>query len=274
MGPLPRGQFGMRYILALIDVFSKYIKLYAIRRATTEAIINKITKDYIPTYGPVKKILTDNGTQFTSSKWTTRLNQLGIKTTFTTTYHPESNPVERANREIGRILRAYCSHKHTSWVKWIDNIEYYLNNTTHHSTGFTPNQIMTGQANPLPIDKFIVMPENENQRNATVIIELARKRLQTRAEKRNAIRDKNKKFPVYKSGQQVLVKEHRLSSAGDNEIHKFFLLYRGPYTISQARENNTVVVEDGQGQQTTHNVKNVKLYIPPDPGKRLEMTYQ
>jgi len=43
MGPLPKGQFGARYILAIIDIFAKYIKLYALRRATTEIILKKIT---------------------------------------------------------------------------------------------------------------------------------------------------------------------------------------------------------------------------------------
>lgn len=66
----------------------------------------------------------------------------------------------------------------------------------------------------------------------------------------------------------MLVKEHRLSSAEDKTIHKFFFLYHGPYTISEVRENNTVVVEAEPGKTRTHNMKNIKLYIPSDPGER------
>lgn len=40
MGPLPRGQLGMKYILALVDTSSKYIKIYALKKATTHAILN------------------------------------------------------------------------------------------------------------------------------------------------------------------------------------------------------------------------------------------
>lgn len=104
MGPLYRGQLGMKYILALVDIFSKHVKLYAIRRANTDTILNKVIHAYLPKDGLIKKILTDNGTQFTSNKWTEQLQARGIKTSFTTVYHPESNPVERVNREIGRIL--------------------------------------------------------------------------------------------------------------------------------------------------------------------------
>jgi len=74
MGPLSKGQFGAKYILAIIDIFSKYIKLYALRRATTETILKRITKDYIPRYGLVKQILTDNCIQFNNAKWYEQLN--------------------------------------------------------------------------------------------------------------------------------------------------------------------------------------------------------
>lgn len=47
----------------------------------------------------------DNGTQFTSKRWIEKLNEMGIQTKYTSKYHPQSNPVERYNREIGRILR-------------------------------------------------------------------------------------------------------------------------------------------------------------------------
>jgi len=60
MGPLPSGQLEMRYILAMLDTFSKHIKLYALRRATTDIILKKITEDYLPQYGPIHRILTDN----------------------------------------------------------------------------------------------------------------------------------------------------------------------------------------------------------------------
>jgi len=42
-------------------------------------------------------------------------------------------------------------------AKWLDNIEYWLNNTTHQSTGFTPTQIMTDKIQPLQLDKFLTL---------------------------------------------------------------------------------------------------------------------
>lgn len=119
IGPLPTGQLGAKYLLVMLDVFAKYIQIYTIRKATANSILSKIEKHYIPACGKFKKILTDNGTYFHSKQWTERLNSLRIKVLRTTTYYPEGNPVERANREIGRMLRIYCHSKHTKWVSYI-----------------------------------------------------------------------------------------------------------------------------------------------------------
>lgn len=73
MGPLPKGQGGIQYILVLIDTFSKFCKIYAIKKATTSVILKRILKDYIPSVGAIQNILTDRGTQFTNKKWNQKL---------------------------------------------------------------------------------------------------------------------------------------------------------------------------------------------------------
>jgi len=201
----------MKYILAIIDIFSKYVKLYAIRRATMDIILRKITGDYIPKYGSVKQKLTDNGTQFRNDKWTKQLQAARIRVIFTTTYHPEGNPVERTNREIGRILRTYCHSTHAGWVKWVNTIEFWLNHTTHESTGYTPQQIMFGNRHILTIDKLLDFPEKQEESTEKITCHLIKSRLEKKAAARNKSKDKNKKFITYQPGQQVLVKEHRLS---------------------------------------------------------------
>jgi len=263
MGPLPRGQGGCKYILALLDVFSKYIKLYPLKRATTDTIIRRIVTDYIPKIGTFQKVLTDNGTQFTSHRWTKIMTGLNIKIIHTTVYHPESNPVERANREIGRILRTYCHNQHTNWLRWLDNIEFWINNTTHMTTGYTPNYIMFGKENPLSITKLVKFPEPDHKTLKPDVVQIVMKKIQRKAEIRNQHKDRDKTFPQYQVGDKVLIKEHRLSSAEDQETHKLFLLYHGPYSIIEAHDNNTVSVIDNQGSIRKHNYKNLRKYYEP-----------
>jgi len=271
MGPLPRGQGGCRYILAILDLFSKYVKLYPLKRATTDAIIKRIVTDYIPTIGLFQKILTDNGTQFTSQKWNRVMEGLKLKSVHTTGYHPESNPVERTNREIGRLLRTYCHKQHTNWLSWLDNIEFWINHTTHSSTGYTPQYTLFGRNTPLSITKLVVFPTYEAAPicfatdPAPDIIQIVMRKTQKQAQLRNKYKDKDKVFPKYEVGMKILVKEHRLSSAEDHETHKLFLLYHGPYQIYEVHENNTVTVRNQVGTQRTYNLKNIKRYHEAEP---------
>ena len=68
-GQLPVGHGGVQYILVCLDVFSKHIKLYPLRAATTKACLNKLTTDYFPHVIKPSCILSDHGTQFTSPMW-------------------------------------------------------------------------------------------------------------------------------------------------------------------------------------------------------------
>jgi len=120
--------------------------------------------------------------------------------------------------------------------------------------------------NPLSLERLIRFPEDKKIDKTTVMIQLAHRRMKRMMEQRNKNLNKGNKFHTYSVHQQVLVKEHRLSTAEDYEIKKLFLLYRGPYTVQEVRPNNTLVVLKIDGKLTTHNMKYVKPYVPPDPG--------
>jgi transposase InsO family protein len=77
-GALPTGRGGVKYILVVVDVFSKYITLYALKAATRKACLSKIIGHYIANVVKPRKILSDNGTQFSSPGWKKGLSAQGI----------------------------------------------------------------------------------------------------------------------------------------------------------------------------------------------------
>ena len=111
--PFPRsgGRHRYKYLIIIMDHFTKFIKLYPVNRATTLKILGVITELHIPEIGKPSSIITDHGTQFKGKRWRDTLLSLGIKTYKTSVYHPSSNPAERVLREVGRILRTYCHHQ-------------------------------------------------------------------------------------------------------------------------------------------------------------------
>ena len=60
-GPIPKSIAGVQYIFVLIDAFSKYVRLYPVKRATTRIILSKLENDYFKHTGKPSEILVDNG---------------------------------------------------------------------------------------------------------------------------------------------------------------------------------------------------------------------
>lgn len=55
-GPLPKSCGGMEYIFVVLDVFSKYVRLYPIKRETTDVILRKLLDSYFPEVGRPNRI--------------------------------------------------------------------------------------------------------------------------------------------------------------------------------------------------------------------------
>jgi len=70
------GRFGFRYMFVCSDVFSKFVKLYPLKTATTKACLNKIVNDYVASVTRPKCILNDNGTQFANKNWKNKLAEI------------------------------------------------------------------------------------------------------------------------------------------------------------------------------------------------------
>ncbi|GBM66972.1 hypothetical protein AVEN_208110-1 [Araneus ventricosus] len=51
----------------------------------------------------------DQGTSFISELTKEFFERFGVRVVHSSTYHPQSNPVERFHRTLGRILRVLCS---------------------------------------------------------------------------------------------------------------------------------------------------------------------
>lgn len=65
--PLPVSRAGVMYVFVVLDSFSKYVKLYPLKRATTNSSLQGICKNYLQDVGKPEGILSDHGTQFTAA---------------------------------------------------------------------------------------------------------------------------------------------------------------------------------------------------------------
>lgn len=112
-GPLPQSPRGNKYIIVAMDQFSKLTKLYPIKNQKLDSIMDCLQMGYFSEIGIPNEILTDNGGQFITDRWQEFAMQMGFSVRKTSPYNPQSNPVERVMRELGRIIRAYAHERQT-----------------------------------------------------------------------------------------------------------------------------------------------------------------
>lgn len=141
-------------MLVAVDIFSKFIKLFPMKNANAKAALNRIEKELRPMM-PIKCILSDHGSQFTSKRWVKRLEELNIIPSLALIRHASSNPAKRYMNEIVRMLRTYCWGNQGAWAKIITDIEETLNNIPYSSTGYAPIVVLTGQKPSQLLDPII-----------------------------------------------------------------------------------------------------------------------
>ena len=69
VGPLPRTQKGERFILSVMDCFSRYLILIPMKNHTAETVSRSLYERVIAYFGVPENILSDRGAEFTGKIW-------------------------------------------------------------------------------------------------------------------------------------------------------------------------------------------------------------
>ncbi len=154
---------GKRFIFTARDCFSKWLEATAVKSATAEAAISFLVNDVFRRFGIPETIHSDNGSHFTSRMMGQVATSLGIRTTRTPIYHPASNPVERAHRDLNNMIRAIGVETGQDWVTCLPAALMAMNTNVHVGTKFSPFQLLFGRDPPLPIEISFAKPEERKE---------------------------------------------------------------------------------------------------------------
>ena len=148
VGPLPESQEGYKYVVSLMDQFSRHVTFIPIKNMTSDTIAEAIVNNYILIYGPMQILITDNAANLNSEVMKKIENLLGIKKLNTTIYYPQSNNIERIHGTLKNFLRAYLDSL-GEINKWPELLKFfaYNYNTNTNVTGYTPYYIVFGEEN-------------------------------------------------------------------------------------------------------------------------------
>ncbi|KAJ8875902.1 hypothetical protein PR048_023809 [Dryococelus australis] len=193
---LPQSVSGTEYVLVLLDVFTKYVELFA---------------------NP-KTVLTDKGTQFTSEVLLTGLAKIGIKPASISVRHSQSNLSKRFMRELARVLRILCHSKQQIWRNYLPAVEYLHNNVVHVSIGQMPSEVLKGTASRLPFHCLAYKPLDNYNQDRLIKVSEDRKR------NYKLLRDIHGLRP----SELVLVRVHIVSSQVELITKKLLTVFSGP----------------------------------------------
>ena len=87
LGPFPRAIGGSEFLFVAIDKFTKWPDVTVVRKVTGQSAI-RFLKELVCHFGVSARIITDNGTQFTSHTFMQYVRTLRCKISFASMAHP------------------------------------------------------------------------------------------------------------------------------------------------------------------------------------------
>lgn len=251
LGPFIRSKRGNSYILGIIDGFSKFIIVKAVKNTKSKTTI-KILEDLFATFSCPRVIVSDQGSGFTSSEFKRFVDSSGIKHVRNAVATPRANgQIERYNRTILNSLAA-MNHglDEKDWDLNISKLQWSLNNTINRGIDKTPAEVVfgyrtTGQTENL-IRGEVTEPVNDN---------LEKERQEIRNTVEENIIDKQNKMKeafdktraptkIFKTGDLVMIPNHNPEKGKSKKLAPKF---RGPFKITQVLDKDRYVVSSIEG---------------------------
>ena len=232
-GPLKETFRKKKYILAIIDQFSRYIVLSAIARQDEETIKNTIMNAWVLRFGAPREIHTDCGKVFQSETILQMAKSLGTIVQLSSPYHHNTNGIiERQFRTIREYINASLKERtNTDWAEILPEIEFTLNATTQKSIGRSPAEIVFGRK----IFREQFRLQNTEPNNAEGDLE----NIATRRS--------------FNPGDDVLIVIENRTKDKDR--------YEGPYQVVRKIHDRRYLLRDKRGKIIERNIEKMKQFF-------------
>jgi transposase InsO family protein len=274
LGPLNKTRRNYKYILVCVDLFTNWVEAGSLRTLEASETAELVYHLIITRFGCPTKILTDQGTQFTSNLFKYFCDKLKITKIQASSRHPQTNgKVERFNRFLGNALALNCNAKQTNWDDLLDPCLFAYRTTFNKTVDETPFYLLYGRDVVLPSDLEFGRNERNSRgefqdqldykmqltnrlRNLYAEIEQKRDREVASYKLKYDRKQKNVSFEI---NDQVMVFWPIPKQGVSN---KLLPKWEGPYTIKNKICDTTYRVENNDGRTFAIHVQRLKKYKP------------
>lgn len=243
MGPLPETDSGNKYVLVMMDYFTKWPEVHAIPNQEAVTVANVFVKEVVARFGVPFQLHSDQGRNFEAAVFQQMCTILGVNKTRTTPLHPASDGmVERYNRTLQNQLALYVNDHQTDWDDHLPLLSMAYRTAIHESTSYSPSRLLFGREIKVPLDLLHGQPpgdEEENEQKYTKyseqlgeklhsIHEHAREHLTISGENLKTRYDIRANTHAFKEGDQVWLHNPRRKKGVSPKLTSD---WEGPYSV-------------------------------------------
>ena len=157
------GSFLVKMFLILYNSYSRWVEVYHISNVTSKATISSLRHSF-PTHGLSHIIVTDNGTYFTSNKFSF-CTMNGIKHIITALYYPSSNaPAERVVQTWKSSMKKICDNSNSDLITSISHFLISYRSTQHSFTSLSNAELLLSRKIKTRLSLLINKIKYENER--------------------------------------------------------------------------------------------------------------
>ncbi|UYV63816.1 hypothetical protein LAZ67_2005745, partial [Cordylochernes scorpioides] len=217
--------------------------IYPTKTTRTSEVIQKLESQQ-QIFGNPRRIITDQGTAFTSNDFKEYCKEESIEHCCITTGVPRGNgQVERINRTIVSVLTKLSIDNPQEWHKHVRKLQKALNSTHQRSIRMSPFELLVRVKmrkedlcllEMIEEELALTFDEERHQKRKAAKQEI----LKIQEENRKTFNKKRKKAFVYKEGDLVVIQKTQFATK-----FKLYPKYIGPYKVIKIKPNDRYNVE-------------------------------
>ena len=255
----PASSKGNRFTLTAVCMLTGFTFCIPLKSKCAEDVMKAYIDHICCTFGPSRKILTDNGTEFKNNLWTEVFEKLRIEQKFTPIYSPQCNGRIKGFHMFLKATIAKQLETHVEWDDLVWKATAAYNFFPKESSGIAPFFLMFGREAAvkhmlLELENPKYLGTNDGMINVGLMTKLYNAVAHNLNEARKAT-DRNRKGITPKEPKELQIGDNIL--ARDHTTKAFQPKYKD-FCIVGLLGKNQVEIKDNHGLVTKVHRRNIK----------------
>jgi len=201
---------GYNAMCVIVDRLTKRAHFIPINNQFSSKDIAQLLYDKVyPLHRLPLQIISDRGVQYLAKLFQEWCKILGIKSTMSTAYHPQTDgQTEHVNQALEQYLRCYVDYNLSNWLDLLPSAEFTYNNQAHKGIKeslFYLEYSRHLRAGPILVKELLQRNLNDLMYNRQEALEQAKAALTLAAERMKWYYNKKVQSVLFKVGNKVLL---------------------------------------------------------------------